>query len=44
MLCVVYVAALQVLLLGLFRLLGCAYIMLFYNIVNREINKAKKKT
>ena len=33
----------QVVLLGLLRLVGSVYIMLFYNIVRRETEKAKKK-
>lgn len=30
--------------MGVFRMVGCVYIMLFYNIVNREIKKNKKTT
>ncbi|CAI8016895.1 3-ketodihydrosphingosine reductase [Geodia barretti] len=33
----------EVVCLGLFRLVGCVYITLFYNIVRRETKKAKKQ-
>jgi hypothetical protein len=33
----------EVVCVGLFRLVGCVYIALFYNIVRRETKKAKKQ-